>query len=198
MNIFQRCSNLTDLSGIHLYYSDVGSGKYVFTFGKDNNFFGCESLTKSPYIHFNGNNNCYFNFNGLKNLTEVNLENFSSSGSVQGTTSTSNFSNFQFSFKDCSNLRFLKLGSSTNEIVGNIDLRGCYSLDIPTLEDSLKHRIPKASLNNYRVGDLYIMRSIWNEMSQETRDYCSQYTDRNHVTIVEDSSYIPEFPNYSI
>lgn len=177
INPFYGCSQLTDVSNVHIYYPDLddrADTSIARTTSFELNFTGCTNMTKTPYIHFNYYRKSYsyfvVNLSGLKNLTEVNFENFSLRCSYTATT---------HSYKDCENLVYLKI--ATNMETGfdsdTFDIRGCLRLDIPTLE---------ATLNKFGHGTMLMLRSTWDQLSQETQAYCVVHAE---VRITEDSSY---------
>lgn len=194
VNPFYNCPNLTDLSGVHLYYKDAVTEvdsingqqqqrQYIFDFS------GCTNLTKTPEIHFtlnylggNGTNYVQFKFDNLSNLTDVNLTNYTS-GVNTGTTVKN------FSFKNCFSIVNIRIGNGANSYKGNIDLSGCYyhdGLNLNTLKDTLLNRYPK--VGNAVGGNTTIMESLWNHLDNETKEACN---NSGNVTIVVDSSYNP-------
>lgn len=191
LNPFYNCSAFTDLSGIGLYYTSIND-KVEVEVAKAQysnfDFTGCKAMTNTPYIHYRYLRTGYLysnnSFNGLTNLVEVNLEYYAYRGLYSGSTTT---------FKDCTNLRYLKIGygygdpteADANDptdirgFAGTLDIRGCRSLDIPTLELTL----------NVHYGDLRIMRSTWDQLASAIQTLCNS---RGTVTVVEDSSYYNE------
>lgn len=182
MNPFEKCSEFTDLSNVHLYYTDHVDETSPGISGIGFDFSGCTKLTKTPHIHWYYHKRSYLyltiNFNGLKNLTDVNLEDLrfysgSDTDSGQGQL-----------FRDCTNLVYLKLGSNSTEgNTINLDIRGCSALDIPTL---------KLTLMAAAKGVLQIMKSVWERLDAETYEHCNTSFS---LTVVDDSSYIPQYPD---
>ena len=183
INPFEGCSKFTDLSGVHLYYSDIDDRVEQIVTKKTQfniNYSSCTNLTKSPHIHFTyyrtWNHYLNVNFAGLKNLTDVNFENFNCHGYLARTKSG-------FTLQDCTNLTYLRISSPEKGFATQLDIRGCYNLDIPTLE---------ATLSNMDDGQLQIMKSVWDQLSQSVKDHCLKVSI---VTITKDSSYTPKYPD---
>lgn len=177
INPFYGCSQLTDVSNVHIYYPDLddrADTSIARTTSFELNFTGCTNMTKTPYIHFNYYRKAYsyfiVNLSGLRNLTEVNFENFSLRC---GSTAEKHL------YKDCENLVYLKIATNmeTGFDSGTFDIRGCLRLDIPTLE---------ATLNKFGHGTMLMLKSTWDQLSQETQAYCVAHAE---VRVTEDSSY---------
>ena len=182
INPFARCSELTDLSNIHLYFLEINpdsNTQYSFDFS------GCTNLIKTPYIHFNylKTGFTYFGIDchNLHNLTTVNFENLTFNGSHENINSNVNF-------KDCEDLVYLKIGTAdaTRKCYMSLDIRGCFSLDIATLGQTI-HSMDR--------GEIKIMKSIWSSLNEGDLDtglyvqYCR--TNNIAVNVTEDSSYVP-------
>ena len=182
INPFARCSELTDLSNIHLYFSEINpdsNTQYSFDFS------GCTNLIKTPYIHFNYLKTGYTFFgidcHNLHNLTTVNFENLTFNGSHENINSNVNF-------KDCEDLVYLKIGTAdtTRKCYMSLDIRGCFNLDTATLGQTI-HSMDK--------GEIKIMQSIWSNLNEGDLDtglyvqYCR--TNNIGVNVTEDSSYVP-------
>lgn len=182
INPFAGCSELTDLSNIHLYYSEINPTTNLdFSL----NFSGCTNLVKTPYIHFNYYKSGFTRFgidcHNLHNLTTVNFENLTFNGGHETINSNVNF-------KDCEDLVYLKIGTAdaTHKCYMSLDIRGCFSLDTSTLGQTI-----------YRMdqGEIKIMKSIWSSLNEGDLDtglyvlYCR--TNNIAVNVTEDSSYVP-------
>lgn len=179
INPFADCSQVTDLSNINLYYSDVDDRVEVLVPWNNHftlDFRKCTNITKTPYIHLNYYRNryqyFYIYFTGLTNLVEVNLEDLTIIGAGGSSTST-------HSFKDCSNLVDLKIATNTEAgFQAQLDIRGCTSLNPSTL---------RATLMKIRSGRVQMLRSTWEEkLDDTTRDYLKA---RVIYTITDDESY---------
>lgn len=182
INPFARCSELTDLSNIHLYFLEINPDSNIqYSF----DFSGCTNLIKTPYIHFNylKTGFTYFGIDchNLHNLTTVNFENLTFNGSHEGINSNVNF-------KDCEDLVYLKIGTAdtTRKCYMSLDIRGCFSLDTATLGQTI-HSMDR--------GEIKIMKSIWSSLNEGDLDAGSyvQYCRTNNiaVNVTEDSSYVP-------
>lgn len=182
INPFARCSELTDLSNIHLYFSEINPDSNIqYSF----DFSGCTNLIKTPYIHFNylKTGFTYFGINcrNLHNLTTVNFENLTFNGIHDAINSNVNF-------KDCEDLVYLKIGTADaiHKCYMSLDVRGCFSLDTDTLGQTI-HSMDR--------GEIKIMKSIWSNLNEGDLDtglyvqYCR--TNNIGVNVIEDSSYVP-------
>lgn len=189
-NPFQGCSELTDLSNINLYYSDAIQEFEFVNF----NFSGCTSIIKTPhiYLRYRGTNYVRSNlsFQGLKNLTDVNLENLSFRG---GSPNVGSYQNFQ----DCTSLAYLKIATNTTDgFDANLNILGCTSLDVDTLKNTLMM---------IKSGIVQILDSTWKKVngidptssgdvdSGPIYDYF--IAQRISCTVTKDNSYTPAYPD---
>ena len=179
INPFYGCSQLTDVSNVHIYYpdlDDVADTSIVRDTQFELNFTGCTNMTRTPYIHFNYYRKAYsyfiVNLSGLRNLTEVNFENFTLRC---GSTATTH------SYKDCVNLRYLKIATNTETgfDASIFDIRGCISLDIETLQ---------ATLQKFGHGIIAMLESTWNSLNRDTQLYCLAHAE---VRVTDDNEYDP-------
>ena len=189
LNPFQGCSELTDLSNISLYYSDNDGDFDNMSF----DFSNCTNLIKTPHVYFKHVGpqyvHAYINFQGLKNLTEVNFENLSFRGISPGYASQD--------FQDCTSLVYLKIATNTTEgFDANLNVLGCTSLDVDTL---------KSTLLMIKSGSVQILDSTWKKVngidptspgdvsSGPVYDYF--ITQRISCTVTKDDSYTPVYPD---
>ena len=186
LNPFEGCSEFIDLSGVHLYYTDDTNNDVVTL-----NFANCSNLVKTPYIYYNKQTrevHTRILFGGLKNLTDVNFENFSFRG---GNPNVASYQNFQ----DCTALIHLKIATNTTEgFDANLDIRGCTSLDADTL---------KSTLLMIKSGSVQILDSTWKKVngidptssgdvdSGPVYDYF--LAQRIACTVTKDASYTPVY-----
>ena len=185
LNIFSNCSELTDLSDIHIYYTDADSNvswPFAKNYSIHFNFTGNTKMTKTPHIHFfhrrngkNGAENSYLysnrKFENLKNLTEINFEYYYNESSSAGACG--------FTCQNCTNLVYLRISTAIERgyFTAALNIRNCPSLDIPTLEQTLL---------KFRSGSLYCLQSTWDQLSTEVQNYCiSKVT----VQVLDDNEY---------
>ena len=154
INPFARCSELTDLSNIHLYFSEINPDSNIqYSF----DFSGCTNLTKTPYIHLNYYKTRFLYFgidcHDLHSLTTVNFENLNFDSAAHEAQV------INVNFNGCESLVYLKIATANanDKIFADIDLRGCYNLDIATLESTLYHLVPGSKLR--------CTRSVWEAMN---------------------------------
>ena len=196
INPFDNCSEVTDLSNVNLYYSDVNDEVEVLVPSDTRftlSFANCTNLTKSPHIHllYKRTGLVYFNlsFRELEYLEDVNLEDLS----VIGTGTSTNITIFDF--QDCVALKNLRIGTNTtNGFRCSLDIRGCFALNTPANIAVLKTTLDK-------LGDhttLWIMESTWravNDDNIQTGYFVTKFANINvSVKRWDDSSYVPGSP----
>jgi len=195
INPFDNCSEVTDLSNVNLYYSDVNDEVEVLVPSNTQftlNFVNCTNLTKSPHIHlfYRRTGYVYFNlsFRELEYLEDVNLENLSAIGTGSSTISI-------FDFQDCVALKNLRIGTNTtNGFRCSLDIRGCFALNTPANIAVLKTTLDK-------LGDhttLWIMESTWSDVNDgniQTGYFVTKFANMSvSVKRWDDNSYVPGSP----
>lgn len=176
VNPFYGCSQFTDLSGVHLYYSTHTNNSIITRWL----FTGCTNLTKTPHIHFTDTTRAanVFAFGeyrnnvpyGLQNLTEINLEYFETTGTNMSSNNT------EISCQGCTSLVYFRIGTQTSGFkIGMINLEGCFNLDVPTLVDSLNKW--------YKGFTLRIPGVIWDEI---VHDYSTTAAHCMDIATIED------------
>lgn len=194
INPFDNCSEVTDLSNVNLYYSNVNDEAEVLVPGNTQfalNFANCTNLIKSPHIHlfYKRISYVYFNlsFRELEYLEDVNLEDLSAVG-TGGNISI-------FDFQDCVALKNLKIGTNTtNGFRCSLDIRGCFALNTSANIDVLKTTLDKLGDNT----TLWIMESTWsavNDNDIQTGYFATKFANMNvSVKRWDDTSYVPGSP----
>lgn len=156
--VFLNCKNIDFDENVILDFGDViyeNATQYTLF-----DFSGCTQMTKTPTIIMNIARVVQYTgvsiyCEGLEKLVEVNAAGITQTN-YGGTARIK-----ETSFKNCTELVYLRIGKCS---LLNLDLTNCLKLDIPTLETTL--------MNRYNtVNGITIMLEIWNQLSQEVKDF---------------------------
>lgn len=181
VNPFYGCEYIDFKDTLNIYY---GFSPYEFSNGGTVtwDFQKNTSMTVAPIIHHKyvieyPHWRVFFRFDNLKNLTTVDLSNFTITDSYE-------WDNISLYFTDCTNLKYVYL----KDFYKGIDFTGCYNLDIDTFQQQIQNAIQNKSSSNFLALYLTLQEGIWNQCSEEFQEFCIKYYTINIVNDEEQES----------